>query len=301
LSSIFHDIKVLNMDFSALADICFELSSTGDKSNPFRSLDSIAPQLASKLLEAGLTGDASIAKMASDDVRELNNLATKFDLAFLSRRCHNQIVAKEIEASSAVTSVSKDPPSDIKDLSEDKRVWAQTGQRLLDSASRHGDVTIIFKSEQPYVKVHRAILAGRSSFFKSLFTSGFRDQSKTEIHPSDASDATFTQLIRLMYTDQVTVDSVDDALELLQAMEFYGVSSRFASRVLGEQLVALLTIDNALPIYKALVGCGDAMDKYKVEVLSFIAKNVKRMFSALRRESDQKSVVDVLLYIVATK
>ena len=61
------------------------------------------------------------------------------------------------------------------------------------------DVTFVIGESR--IRAHRAILAGRSNFFKNMFTVGMRETEESVISVQDISLTTFKKLLEFIYSD----------------------------------------------------------------------------------------------------
>jgi hypothetical protein len=82
------------------------------------------------------------------------------------------------------------------------------------------DITFLVEEQKVYG--HKALLGLRSEYFKTLFSSGMRDSSASEIFIPNVKYETFLEVLRYVYTGQVTVTS-ETAIGLLEASNFYKV------------------------------------------------------------------------------
>jgi len=77
-----------------------------------------------------------------------------------------------------------------------------------------------FMVEGKVIHGHRVILASRSEYFASLYSSGMTDSKTKEIIITTYSYAAFRELIRFIYTDECQAGP-QLAAELLSAAEYY--------------------------------------------------------------------------------
>lgn len=69
---------------------------------------------------------------------------------------------------------------------------------------------------------HRAILAARSEHFSAMFNSGMKESTEKEIElPSKMKLEVFLALLKYLYTDSINGVSLDVALALSSAADFY--------------------------------------------------------------------------------
>ena len=81
---------------------------------------------------------------------------------------------------------------------------------LLDDPTRV-DVTFLVNNER--IPAHRIILAARSTYFRTMFSSGMKEaQEGNDIIVQDTSPAAFRALLLYLYTDEL---AFDDSVELL--------------------------------------------------------------------------------------
>ena len=60
------------------------------------------------------------------------------------------------------------------------------------------DVTIIIDKER--FKAHKAVLSATSTYFNSMFTSGFQESNNSEVKIGEGSAETFRQILDFAYT-----------------------------------------------------------------------------------------------------
>jgi speckle-type POZ protein len=81
---------------------------------------------------------------------------------------------------------------------------------LLDDPTS-ADVTFVVNNER--IPAHRIILAARSTYFRTMFSSGMKEAQKgNDIIVQDTSPAAFRALLRYLYTDEL---AFDDTVKLL--------------------------------------------------------------------------------------
>jgi hypothetical protein len=112
----------------------------------------------------------------------------------------------------------------------------------------HGDV--MFVVDGRHVRLHRAILAARSEYFRNMFSNGFHESSAAVITLSDITYPVFIALIRFLYTDQLPPPCAEAlVLPLLQQSQKMGLTR--LSCLCQRQLEARLDPQNAAAMLEA--------------------------------------------------
>ena len=94
---------------------------------------------------------------------------------------------------------------------------------LLDDPTRV-DVTFVVNNER--IPAHRIILAARSTYFRTMFSSGMKEaQEGNDIIVQDTSPAAFRAMLLYLYTDEL---AFDDSVKLLVDVTSNFTESSFA-------------------------------------------------------------------------
>ena len=99
----------------------------------------------------------------------------------------------------------------------------QDFRRLLKD-SNTSDVCFLVENKEIYA--HKAVLAVRSQYFQAMLFNGFMSESsdgRTPIKISDVSYGTFSKVLEFLYTDAVGDVSLEHAIQILIASEFFGL------------------------------------------------------------------------------
>jgi len=131
---------------------------------------------------------------------------------------------------------------------------------------------------------HKAILASRSEYFSSLYNSGMREASSSEMVISNYSYEAFLELLRFIYTDQCQVNPTL-AAELMGAAEFYRLTRLKA--ITEYTLSKAIDIDTACPILEIAHSFG--AKQLKLLVHEYIFQNYEHiaktnLFSEMNKE-----------------
>jgi hypothetical protein len=79
----------------------------------------------------------------------------------------------------------------------------------------HADI-IFTLSDESQVHAHKIVLTSRSDYFRTIFESNFRESDQTHISMKDIDRSTFLELLRFMYTNDVS-DIGDQVVDILIA------------------------------------------------------------------------------------
>ena len=86
------------------------------------------------------------------------------------------------------------------------------------------DVTFVVNNER--IPAHRTILAARSTYFRTMFSSGMKEaQDGNDIIVQDTSPAAFRAMLLYLYTDEL---AFDDSVKLLVDVTSNFTESSFA-------------------------------------------------------------------------
>eukprot|EP01124_Arcella_intermedia_P002747 TRINITY_DN11498_c0_g1_i2.p1 TRINITY_DN11498_c0_g1~~TRINITY_DN11498_c0_g1_i2.p1 ORF type:complete len:206 (+),score=58.65 TRINITY_DN11498_c0_g1_i2:282-899(+) len=94
---------------------------------------------------------------------------------------------------------------------------------------------------------HKAILACRCKYFKTMFTSGFKESNAETLKLSDISAHIWEEMLRYIYNDQMNVDQVNWQ-ELLMAGFKYNIPGVVDQ--VGKFLVEQMNWENVVEVYK---------------------------------------------------
>lgn len=95
----------------------------------------------------------------------------------------------------------------------------QNAMKTLLADPTFADVTFEVDGEE--VRAHRSILSARSPTFKAMFTSGLSESAEGAVIKLDCNKRIFEDVLKYIYTEQVTLTDVDTAIEMLGRAEEY--------------------------------------------------------------------------------
>ena len=121
-------------------------------------------------------------------------------------------------------------------------------------------------------RVHaiKALLIGRSEYFRAMFRSNMRESRENEVKVEDCSKGVLLLLLEYLYTGGVDV-GMDDALDLYVLADRYQVNELSRECLVGEGL----TNENAARIL--LEGDGLYLDGLKDVCMSYVVSNCDTM------------------------
>lgn len=117
-------------------------------------------------------------------------------------------------------------------------------QMLADKESC--DVTLV-AGESDEVAAHKCVLASRSSYFRALFSSEFRERSEGRVL---LEDITFEQLILLLnfiYADDWLAEDADFALDMIPIADRFSVLD--LKRLCERTLIGAMSVDNVARVF----------------------------------------------------
>lgn len=103
--------------------------------------------------------------------------------------------------------------------SEEPVVSLQDAMQALLVDPTFADVTFEVDGEE--VRAHRSILSARSPTFKAMFTSGLSESAEGAVIKLDCNKRIFEDVLKYIYTGQVSFTDVDTAIEMLGRAEEY--------------------------------------------------------------------------------
>lgn len=118
-------------------------------------------------------------------------------------------------------------------------------QMLADKESC--DVTLVAGLESDEVAAHKCVLASRSSYFRALFSSEFRERSEGRVL---LEDITFEQLILLLnfiYADDWLAEDADFALDMIPIADRFSVLD--LKRLCERTLIGAMSVDNVARVF----------------------------------------------------
>ena len=151
---------------------------------------------------------------------------------------HVYCVASYNEHTSALCS----PAGTLEHLREKNSSFIRDMSVLVNSKDFHDVVFVLPDDDDAEIYAHRAILAARSKYFRSLFTSGMMESTAKTIEIPNTRKPILQALIRYLYTDTVEV-SPEIAIELYVAADLYGLEKL--------QLMCVCIVHNGISIANA--------------------------------------------------
>lgn len=115
-------------------------------------------------------------------------------------------------------------------------------------------------------KVHRAILAARSPYFSTMFTTYIQEAASNEFELKDVDAGTFKEFLNFIYTGRIT-DGFSGFIELYKAADLFEVDG--LKSVCLKNIKSRLTKENAVAAYELAVAHNIEVE-FKVEALSII-------------------------------
>lgn len=146
-------------------------------------------------------------------------------------------------------------------------------------------------------KVHRAILAARSEYFRALLFSGMKESHQTEIHISGARKKPFKALLQYIYNGQLFLDELDEktVLGLVTLSHQYGFDQLLyslceclQSSVCCRNVCVLYDVASLYQIDCLLATCQKFIDTNAVDVLghsSFCDLSPASVLAIISRDS----------------
>lgn len=135
----------------------------------------------------------------------------------------------------------------------------------------------IFLVDDEKVRAHRLILATISPVFEAMFYSSFANEDL--IHVTDMNIVEFKQLLKYIYSDNVKIDTIDNAWRLLYAAKKYLITSlteiclQYIQNNLNERVV--LHSYELAEVYEETnlkAACLNMIKKYTSDILVSIGK-----------------------------
>jgi len=156
------------------------------------------------------------------------------------------------------------------------------------------DVTFIVENKPLYG--HKAILASRSEYFASLYSSGMKDATAREVVVSNFSYNAYLEFLRFVYTDECQVNP-QLAAELMSAAEFYRLSRLKALMELT--LSRAIDVENACPILE-IAHCYGAR-QLKLLAFEFILSNYEKVSKTNGFSDMNKDCITEILHVAVQK
>jgi len=156
------------------------------------------------------------------------------------------------------------------------------------------DVKFIVEGQLLYG--HKAILASRSEYFASFYSSGMADAQAKEIIVTTYSYPAFQELLRFIYTDECNVNP-QLAAELLCAAEFYRLNRLKA--IMELSLSRCMDIENACLILE-IAHCYGA-NQLKLLTLEFILTHYDIISKTSAFSEMPKDCLSEILHVVVQK
>jgi len=156
------------------------------------------------------------------------------------------------------------------------------------------DVTFVVESKPLYG--HKAILASRSEYFSSLYSSGMKEAAANEIVVSNYSYNAFHEFLRFIYTDECQVGP-QLAAELMSAAEFYRLSRLKA--LMEFTLSRAIDVENACPILEIAHSYGAR--QLKQLAFEFILSNYDNVSKTNGFSDMNKDCITEILHVAVQK
>ncbi|XP_058446291.1 BTB/POZ domain-containing protein 6-B-like [Malaya genurostris] len=144
--------------------------------------------------------------------------------------------------------------------------------------------------DQKLIAAHKLILAMASPVFHTMFY-GSLPENNIMIHVTDLNHAAFHTLLKYIYTDEITIDSVDDAIELYHAAKKYMLS--FVVEQCLAFILAKLTPKTAFRVYEFATFFDEP--KLKKRSLEIIRNQT---LEAIQDDSFQNAEVETVMMVV---
>ena len=135
------------------------------------------------------------------------------------------------------------------------------------------DVTIIVENE--HFKAHKAVLSASSTYFRSMFTLGFKESKSSEVTIQEGSAESFKQLLKFAYTGLFSL-SLSNAIGILRMAHFMRFSHaiKCCTKYLRER-VTTLRLDDFCAVLTIAEGQPDLCDLFTEFQLQAIRNFVK--------------------------
>eukprot|EP01080_Neovahlkampfia_damariscottae_P003299 gene3299-5740_t len=117
--------------------------------------------------------------------------------------------------------------------------------KILESKD-HFDITL--KGENISIQCHKLILSFESDYFKSLFESGFKESSSTEISIEEISDEHLNIIVQYFYSKNIDSNDPKEIGELLENSKF--LLSSGLNDFLNQKLISMVNKNNVFYIFE---------------------------------------------------
>lgn len=157
---------------------------------------------------------------------------------------------------------------------ESSEMRSKTFIKMIDDENLKSlcDLILVVQGEKCYT--HRAVLAGASPVFASMFTNGMKESNPTEypqkIVLHDSSFRSVEQSLRFLYHGKASVESSEHAVEILDFAHKYQFDELLET--LGMFLMESVCMENALELWN----CGDQCGL--VELCNVCFKRIEAFF-----------------------
>jgi len=156
------------------------------------------------------------------------------------------------------------------------------------------DVTLILDNGDR-IKAHKAILASRWDFFKSMLTSEMKEGGKNEIEIKDWDSEVFKVIISYIYTDQIEFNDLKMILKILMEANKYGLIR--LKKMWEWELTKVIDHDNVIDLLH-LSDTHQASDLRNV-CLEFVVQHydsiIKRKDNNIFNKLSKNTIVELLL------
>ncbi|XP_023318724.1 protein roadkill-like [Trichogramma pretiosum] len=152
------------------------------------------------------------------------------------------------------------------------------------------DVKIITSNEND-IPSHKNILAAASPVFKAMITHDMLENKESTIKITDSTKNIVTEMLRFIYTGQISTIETDMIIELLKVSDLYEINS--LKNKCGKMLCADLSTENAI---KILIAAHKYKAKYlEDEVIKFVTTHIELLSNCEEMKEIDDSIVWVNL------
>jgi len=118
-------------------------------------------------------------------------------------------------------------------------------QMLTDKESC--DVTLVAGVEASEASAHKCVLASRSSYFRALFSSEFRERSEGRVLLEDITFEQLMLLLNFIYADDWVVEDADFAFDMIPIADRFSVLD--LKRLCERTLIGAMSVDNVARVF----------------------------------------------------
>ena len=132
------------------------------------------------------------------------------------------------------------------------------------------DVTIIIDKER--FKAHKAVLSATSTYFNSMFTSGFQESNNSEVKIGEGSAETFKQILDFAYTGyfHVSPETICNVLQMMSYMDFHHAIRLCVDYV--HKVKEALQLEDVFELY-CFTACHSDLEQLASTLLDILVEN----------------------------